>query len=103
MSKKLPQFLEEDEPQAAPAAVEVPAQNVKDDGDLKNKSGTPLMCELTLGKKEGAPDPHVMTVNEHRIVVKRGAKVVVPWYFIAMLKSNNDRRYYQTKDKDGTV
>lgn len=85
-------------------AMKVLAEEAKpkkiDDGRMNklNADGGMLMCELVIQKRVGAPDPLCMTVNEEIKWAKRGAKVVVPWYFVAMLKSNVERKFRQEKD-----
>jgi hypothetical protein len=73
---------------------------VEDNGKLfkLNTKGEMLLCELTLHKREGAPDPQCITINEEFRWVKRGHKVVVPWYVVEHLKLNIERKFHQEKD-----
>lgn len=82
---------------------EIEAQEDHEDSEAArnaktNTKGTMLMCELTLAKRAGMPDPQVITVNREIKWVKRGAKVVVPWYFIEHLLHNVERKFRQEPD-----
>ena len=59
------------------------------------------MCELEVARRPGAPDPFLITVNEEIKWIKRGKKVVVPWYFIEAMQSNIERRFRREKDEQG--
>jgi hypothetical protein len=84
-------------------AANIDAEGVDDDvkssrlAKLDN-SGKMLMCEFTLAKRPGQPDPLCITVNEEIKWVKRGAKVVLPWYFVEHMLHNVERKYRQEKD-----
>ena len=73
---------------------------IVDNGKLlkTNKHGKMLMCEVTLQKAPGKPDPQCFTVNDEIKWVKRGAKVVVPWYFVEHMLHNVERKYRQEVD-----
>jgi hypothetical protein len=63
--------------------------------------GAMLMCEFTLAKREGAPDPLVITVNKEIKWLKRGATVKLPWYFVEHMLNNIERKFRQEKGPDG--
>jgi hypothetical protein len=65
---------------------------------LKNTDGKMLMCSLVLHKRPGAPDPQVFTIGEQIFWIKRGATVTVPWYLVAHMKNNSERKFKQEKD-----
>lgn len=67
----------------------------------KNTSGGVLMCELTIAKRPGAPDPLCVTTNEEIRFIKRGKPVTVPWYVVRQLLNNVERQFYQEKDEQG--
>lgn len=63
--------------------------------------GKMLMCEFTLGKRPGHPDPLCITINDEVRWVKRGAKVRVPWYLVEHMLHNIERKFRQEKDGQG--
>ena len=88
---------------AAIKAEEAASKAVEDDGRLamKNKDGGVLMCNLTVAKRPFAPDPLCVTVNDEIKWIKRGAKVIVPWYFVLHMNNNVETRFRQEKDAQG--
>ena len=69
--------------------------------DKQNADGGVLMCELTVARREKAPDPFLVTVNEEIRWIKRGAKVIVPWYVVVQMKNNIERKFLREKDEQG--
>ena len=73
---------------------------VVDNGKMlkTNTKGEMLMCEFTLQKRVGQPDPLCITINDEVRWVKRGAKVIVPWYLVEHMLHNVERKFRQEKD-----
>jgi hypothetical protein len=82
--------------------VVAPTESPEEVLDSKRKkldtNGDILMCWFTLAKKEGAPDPLVMTVNNEVKWLKRGYKVKLPWYFVEHMLHNVERKFRQIPD-----
>lgn len=76
---------------------------VVDNGKMlkTNRKGEMLMCEFTLQKRPGQPDPLCITINDEVRWVKRGAKVIVPWYLVEHMLNNIERKFRQEKDQNG--
>jgi hypothetical protein len=68
---------------------------------MVNTKGEVLMCKMTIGSREGAPDPLVITVGDEIKWAKRNKEVVVPWYFVLHMKNNIETRFKQEKDDQG--
>lgn len=106
MSKKTKQVIEETFEAAKEAALKAAEKTevVADDGklDMKNRDGGVLMCKVTVGSREGGPDPICYTVNDEIKWIKRNAEVVIPWYFVLHMKHNVETRFKQAKDESGT-
>lgn len=66
-----------------------------------NRKGEMLMCELTIAKRPLAPDPLCVTTNEEIRYIKRGKKVVVPWYVVVQMLNNIERVFYQEENETG--
>ncbi len=62
-----------------------------------NSKGEMLLCNFTLQKKEMAPDPLCITINQDHFWLKRGKSVKVPWYFVEHMLHNVDRKYRNVK------
>lgn len=75
----------------------------EDDGKLgmKNQEGKMLMCRVTIGSREGGPDPICYTVNDEIKWIKRNKEVIIPWYFVLHMKNNIETRFRQEKDEQG--
>ncbi len=91
---------------ASDAIGKLEADGPKDDIEAakmqkQNTDGKMLMCELTIGKRALAPDPLCITTNEEIRYIKRGKKVVVPWYVVTQMLNNIERQFYQEKDDQG--
>lgn len=68
---------------------------------FKNADGGILMCELTMARRENAPDPFLTTTNEEIRWIKRGQPVIVPWYVVDQLRNNKERKFRKEKDEQG--
>lgn len=62
-----------------------------------NNKGEMLLCNFTLQKKEMAPDPLCITINDQHFWCKRGKSVKVPWYLVEHMLHNVDRKYRNVK------
>lgn len=62
-----------------------------------NSKGGMLECRFTLQKKEMAPDPLCITINQQHFWCKRGKPVTVPWYLVEHMLHNVDRKYRNVK------
>lgn len=102
---KTKQAIEETFDAAKDAALKTLEKAIEpvDDGrlDMKNSDGGMLMCKMTIGSREGAPDPLCITVNDEIRWVKRNKEVVVPWYVVLHMKNNIETRFKQEKDDQG--
>jgi len=83
--------------------IDEQVDTTKDDSKLfyKNAEGKMLMCELTMARRENAPDPFLTTTNEEIRWIKRGQPVIVPWYVVDQLKNNKERKFRTEKDEQG--
>ncbi len=81
--------------------AETPEQYRAAQMQKQDTSGNMLMCQFTLAKRPGAPDPLVITVNKEIKWLKRGATVKLPWYFIEHMLNNIERKFRQEKGPDG--
>lgn len=66
-----------------------------------NANGEMLKAKFTLQPREKAPNPLCITVNEEIFWVPRGVEVTVPWYVVAHMKNNIERRFKREKDAQG--
>ena len=67
-----------------------------------NTKGEMLMCQFTLAKRPGAPDPLCITVNKEIKWLKRGVTTSkMPWYFVEHMLNNIERKFRQEKTPDG--
>ncbi len=76
---------------------------VQDNGKLDklNADGTMLMCSVTFPKRPFADDPHVQTINDEVRWFRRGHAKIVPWYVVAAIKDNVERKFRQEKNDQG--
>lgn len=86
-----------DAAKAAALKAAVAAEVKEDDGKLfmKNRDGGMLMCDLTVQRREKAPDPLCVCVNEEIRWIKRGMKARVPWYVVLHMQNNIERKFRQ--------
>lgn len=61
----------------------------------RNRFGKCLMYEMTLQRREKAPDPLQVTVNDRRYVMRRGVRIVMPWWVIFHFRNNIETKYKQ--------
>jgi hypothetical protein len=108
VSSKNEQKKQVDEIASAVAKTMKATIDAKDDGpvnngklDKVNTEGKMLMAELTVARREGAPDPYLITVNEEIRWIKRGKQVIVPWYCVEQMKNNIERKFRKEKDDQG--
>ncbi len=80
---------------------ETPEQYREAQMQKQDRDGKMLLCEFTLAKRPGAPDPLCITVNKEIKWLKRGATVKLPWYFVEHMLNNIERKFRQEKAPDG--
>lgn len=108
--EKQPEYLpdDDDEDEVVTKKKELtPAQMARELAASKREhlgaDGEILKYELEIQGRDGAPNPVNIPINEEKYVIRRQAKVVVPWWVVVHLANNIETKYTPTKDENGRL